>query len=111
MIWPAMLFNLCVGLLLAGYLLRSVRRFERRVDALMAELDARHAAHMARLDRWREEELRKFDIARDEIRKSMREQIDAAIAELEESIGQPAEHTHNGVPGARPASGILTDAK
>lgn len=87
MIWPAMLFNLCVGLLLAGYLLRGVRRFERRADAVMAKLDARHAARMARLDAWADAEEAKYDIARNEIRASMRAQFDAAIAEMTATQG------------------------
>ncbi len=71
MIWPGLMFNLCVGLLFAAYLLRAVRRFELRADAVMVELDRRH-----------EETLRKYDVARDEIRASMRSQIDEAIAEM-----------------------------
>jgi hypothetical protein len=73
MIWPAMLFNLCVGLLLAGFLLRAVRRYERRADKVMAGLDAAHA-----------EDMRKYDIARDEIRASMRRKVDQAVAELQQ---------------------------
>ncbi len=71
MIWQPMLFNLCVGLLLAGYLLRAVRRFERTADRIMTKID-----------QWHAEELHKFDIARDEIRASMRAQVDRAIAEM-----------------------------
>lgn len=72
MIWPSMLFNICVGLLLAAYLLRAVRRFERRADAIMAKMDEAHA-----------ESMRKYDIARDEIRASMRARVDQMIAEME----------------------------
>ena len=82
MIWPAMLFNLCVGMLLAGYLLRGVRRFEHRADEVMAKLDRWHAERLAKIDQAYEVELRKYDIARDEIRESMREQVARAIAEL-----------------------------
>jgi hypothetical protein len=75
MIWPAMVFNLCVGLLFAGFLLRAVRRFERRADAIMAKIDRRH-----------EENMREYDIARDEIKASMRTQVDRAIAESQLQI-------------------------
>lgn len=78
MIWPAMLFNLCVGLLLAGFLLRAVRRFERRADAILAELDRRHAENM-----------RNYDIARDQIRTSLHEQTDRAIAEMRAKSAGP----------------------
>jgi len=81
-----MLFNLCVGLLLAGYLLRAVWRFERRADAIMAKLDQAHEARMARLNEAYETELRKYDTARDEIRASMRTQVDRAIAEINATI-------------------------
>jgi nitrogen fixation protein NifU and related proteins len=80
MFWPAFVFNLCVGLLLAAYLLRGVRRFERRADAIMAKLD-----------RWHADELGKFDIARDEIKASLRAQVDAAIAEMEAKHAAPSE--------------------
>jgi hypothetical protein len=72
MVWPAMLFNLCVGLLCAAFLFRAVRRYERRADAIMAKLD-------------REEELsiQRWDVARAEIIVSMREKIDRAIAEMD----------------------------
>lgn len=93
MIWPTMLFNLCVGLLLAGYLLRGVRRFERRVDAIMAKLDERHAERMARLDRLHAEEMRKYDTARDEIRESMRSQVDAAIVEMQRTTRSYVDQT------------------
>ncbi len=72
MFWPPFVFNLCVGLLLAAYLLRAVRRFERRADAVMAGLD-----------RWEAEEFRKYDIAEAEIKASMRAKGDAAIAEMQ----------------------------
>ncbi len=71
MIWPGLVFNLCIGLLFAGYLLRAVRRFERRVDAIIAKLDESDA-----------ESQRKYDAARDEIRDSMRAQVDRAIADM-----------------------------
>jgi hypothetical protein len=71
MIWPAMLFNLCIALLFAGFLFRAVRRFERRVDAIIAKLNEDDA-----------ESQRKFDAARDEIRASMRAATDRAIAEM-----------------------------
>lgn len=71
MIWPGLLFNLGMGILFASFLLRAVRRFERRADALLAALDAAEA-----------EELRKYDDARDEIRASLREQVDEAIAHM-----------------------------
>jgi hypothetical protein len=71
MIWPAMLFNLCMALLFAGFLLRAVRRFERTADAIIAKLNEDDA-----------ESQRKFDAARDEIRASMRVATDQAIAEM-----------------------------
>ena len=71
MFWPAFVFNLCVGLLLAAYLLRGVLRFERRADAVMAKLD-----------QWRAAELRKFDVARDEIKAALRVQVNHALAKL-----------------------------
>jgi hypothetical protein len=71
MIWPGMLFNLCVALLFTAYLLRGVRRYERRADAIMAKLDCEHQA-----------QLQKYDALRDEIRASMRSQVDEAIAEM-----------------------------
>jgi hypothetical protein len=75
MIWPAMLFNLCIGLLFAAYLLRAVCRYEHRVDAIMAKLD-------------QDEELsiRKWEAARDEIRASMRAQTDQVIARMQTTI-------------------------
>ncbi|MBA4063474.1 MAG: hypothetical protein C0501_07130 [Isosphaera sp.] len=82
MIWPGLLFNLCVGLLLAAYLLRAVRRFERTADAVMARLDREHAERMARLDREHAEEMRKYSVACEEIRASLRAQTDRAIAEM-----------------------------
>ena len=66
MFWPPFVFNLCIGLLLAAYLLRAVRRFERTADRIMTKID-----------QWHAEELRKYDVARDEIRASMRAQVDA----------------------------------
>jgi hypothetical protein len=90
MIWPGMLFNLCVGLLFAGYLFRGVRRFERRADAIMVKLDERHAARMARLDQPHAEDLQKYNAARDEIRASLRAQTDCAIAEMMAMASQPA---------------------
>ena|SRR6266540_3617784 len=75
MLWLSVIFNLAVGLLFAGLLLRSVRRFERRADAMMARLDADDA-----------ESQRRFDEARDQIKTSMRRQIDQAIAEMQVSI-------------------------
>lgn len=69
--WPSVVFNLCVGLLLAWYLWRTVRRFERRMDALIARIDVADKA-----------EQRAFARARDEIRAAMRARIDAAIAEM-----------------------------
>jgi hypothetical protein len=80
MIWPGMLFNLCVGLLLAGYLLRRVRRFERRADELLARMDREHDERIARYHRFRDECLRDYDTARDEIRESMRSQVDGALS-------------------------------
>ena len=70
--WPSVVFNLCVGLLLAGLLLRRVRLFERRMDAIMARFDEADAASQ-----------RAFDRTREEIRASMRAQVDATIAEME----------------------------
>jgi hypothetical protein len=71
MLLPAMLFNLCLGLLCAAFLFRAVRRYERRADAIVAKLD-------------QDEELsiQKWEIARDEIILSMQEKIDRAIAKM-----------------------------
>jgi RNA processing factor Prp31 len=77
MIWPAMLFNLCVGLLFAAYLLRGVRRFERRVDSIIARMDAADAASQAR-----------YDAARDEMRASLRAQVDRAVAEMQARVAE-----------------------
>lgn len=82
MIWPAMLFNLCVGLLLAGYLLRGVRRFERRADKVLAKIDRWHAEQVAKIERAYGEERRKYDVARDEIKASLRAKVNRAIAEM-----------------------------
>jgi hypothetical protein len=73
MIWPAMVFNLCVGLLFAAYLLRAVRRFERRADAILAKMD-----------QYDFQSQHKFELAREEIRASMRAKVDHAIAETVE---------------------------
>ena len=78
MIWPAMVFNLCVGLLFAGYLLRAVRRFERTADRIMVKLDRRT-----------EERMRMLEHERDAIKTSMRSQVDRAIAEMELNAGNP----------------------
>src|SRR5579872_4295600 len=75
MIWPAMLFNLCVGLLCAAFLFRAVHRYERRADAIMAKLDQDQ-----------ELSIRKWDEARMEIRASMRAQTDEAIASMQATI-------------------------
>ena len=53
----AALFNLAVALLLAAHLLRRVRRFERRMDALEARGDAWHADLLARMGRRHAEDL------------------------------------------------------
>jgi hypothetical protein len=82
MIWPGLLFNLGMGLVFAAYLLRAVRRFDRRADALMARLDREYEAYLARLDREHEAYLAKYDTARDEIRASLRAKTDRAIAEM-----------------------------
>jgi hypothetical protein len=71
MIWPAMLFNLCVGLLFAAFLLRGVRRYEHRMDAFMARMDTVHA-----------ERMRKLDAEHEEFRASLREGTDRFIAEF-----------------------------
>jgi hypothetical protein len=75
MVWPAMLFNLCIGLLFAAFLFRAVRRFECRADGIMAKLD-------------RDEQLssQKWDLARDEIRASMHIQTDMAIESMRVTI-------------------------
>jgi hypothetical protein len=80
MIWPAMVFNLCVGLLFAGFLLHAVRRFERRADALMAELDRRH-----------EQRMRKLDAERDEVLASLRARTDRSIAKVQANAETNAE--------------------
>lgn len=75
MFWPVMVFNLCVGLLFAAYLLRAVRRFERCADAIMAKLE-------------QDEELsiRKWEAARNEIRDSMKKETDRSIARMQVTI-------------------------
>jgi hypothetical protein len=86
MIWPAMLFNLCVGLLFAAYLLRAVRRFERRADAIMARLDEEHKSLMAKYDEADAESRRKFSATCEEIIASMRGKADRAVAETQAAI-------------------------
>jgi hypothetical protein len=68
MIWPAMLFNLCVALLLAGYLLRAVRRFERTVDRIEGKMEASFA-----------EQMLKYDAARGGINRLVRGALECAI--------------------------------
>jgi hypothetical protein len=75
MVWPGMIFNLCLGLLVVAYLLRVLRRYERCVDTIIAKLD-----------RDQEISLRKFDAARDEIRASMRTESDRSIASMQATI-------------------------
>ena len=66
-----LIFNLCISTIFAGFLIRAVRRFELRADAVME-----------RMDRTFFTELKKYDEARDEIRASMQASINASIAEL-----------------------------
>lgn len=84
-----LIFNLCVSLLFAAFLIRAVRRFERRADAVME-----------RMDRTFFTELKKYDEARDEIRASMRASINASIAELnlhhDHEVLVPDTHRLNG---------------
>jgi hypothetical protein len=77
MIWPGMIFNLCLGLLTVAYLLRVLRRYEACVDAIIAKLD-----------KDQEMSLRKFEVARDEIRASMRTETDRSIAMMQVTIEQ-----------------------
>ena len=82
MLWPPMIFNLCVGLLLAGYLLRGVRRFERRADTVMDELDRRHKERMQRLETERAEMQRAMRSSVDQMIEASRTQLETARAEL-----------------------------
>jgi hypothetical protein len=75
MIWPGMILNLCLGLLAVAYLLRVLRRYEACVDAIIAKLD-----------KDQETSTRNFDAARDEIRTSMRIEIDPSIAKMQATI-------------------------
>ncbi len=79
--WPAFTFNLVASLIIAGLFIRSVRRLECRMDAWYRKFNE-----------WADAEDAKFDIARDEIRTSMRVQTDRAIAEmLTKAKDRPAE--------------------
>ena len=75
MIWPAMLFNLCVGLVCAAFLIRAARRYEQRADAMMAKLDEEV-----------ELSIRKWETTRDEIRASMRAKTDRSLAMMQTTI-------------------------
>ncbi len=72
-------FNLVVGVLMAGYLIRAVRRFERTADRIEADMDRAFA-----------ERMREYDQTRDAIRASMRADIDQAIAALPFTPTPPA---------------------
>ncbi|MBN9118825.1 MAG: hypothetical protein J0I06_06645 [Planctomycetes bacterium] len=76
--WPAFVFNLVAALLIAGWYLRAVRRLERRMDE-----------RMRKFEEWADAEDAKFDIARDEIKASLREKVDRAIAEMEANFRVP----------------------
>jgi uncharacterized membrane protein YccC len=78
-------FNLAVGVLLAAYLIRAVRRFERTADRIEADMDRAFG-----------EQMRKYDQARDDIRASMRADIDQAIAALSSAPALPARPSQNG---------------
>lgn len=67
----AVLFNLCIAIVVAGLLLRSVRHYENRVEAKLPQLDRDDAAHG-----------HKFALAWDEIQALTRRKTDQAIAEL-----------------------------
>lgn len=74
MMWIGFTFNLCVALLLSAYLLRAVRRYERRADAMLARIDA-----------FEEAQRRTFAADRDELRIHLRTQVDAGLAFLRHS--------------------------
>ncbi|MCI0701938.1 MAG: hypothetical protein L0241_12725 [Planctomycetia bacterium] len=105
--WSGMVFNLCVALVLAAYLLRAVRRFERRADEIMAKLDQQAASFTAELDQQHEENMGKYDIARDEIRDSMRTQVDAAIAEMQTKAARATDDLNASVNGNPNKTGEL----
>lgn len=65
MLWQPLLANLCFSLLFAALLLWRVRRFDRRMDALDARMEAAH-----------EERMRKADAAHAEFLASFREESD-----------------------------------
>ena len=73
--WVGFAFNLGMSLLFAGYLLRAVRRFGRRADAIMERMDRMRYAEAG------DQELAWANF-RAEVRASMRSKVDAAIAEL-----------------------------
>ncbi len=78
MMWPSIAFNLIMGLVYAGFLLRAVRRYERTADAILAKIDLAEA-----------ESDRKYELARDEIKASLRDKVDRAIAEMHAMYGHP----------------------
>lgn len=80
--WQVYVFNLVAALLIAGWYLRAVRRLERRMDERLQRLNAWADAEESRLNAWADEEEAKSNLAREEIRASMRAQVDAAIARL-----------------------------
>ncbi len=72
MFWTVLIPHLTVSAVFIGLLVRALRRYDRHVDAIIAKLDEDDAASQ-----------RAFDVTRDEIKASMRAQVDAAIAEME----------------------------
>ncbi len=81
-----LIFNLGVSLLLAGYLFRSVRRFELRADSILEQMD-----------RSFETELKKYDEAREIIRASKQGNLNTLIATLNRQPDHelPVAETHH----------------
>lgn len=73
--------HLTVSIVFVGLLLRAVRRYENRADE-----------QMKRMDDVYERQMQKYDNARDEIRASMRAQVDGMIAEL--AAHSPRQHSN-----------------
>lgn len=89
MFWTVLIPHLTVSAVFIGLLLRALRRYGRHIDAIIAKLDE-DAAESQRL----------FDAARDEIRASMRAQVDAAIAEMQAKFTVQSHNFADEIPSA-----------
>lgn len=94
--WQVYVFNLVAALLIAGWYLRAVRRLERRMDERLQRFNAWADGEEARFNAWADEEEAKSNLAREEIRASLRAQVDAAIARLRTpgAVAQPSANGH-----------------